>query len=303
VSRVNEILAKCELYNMKIKPIAFDSFGARSMCTVVETKDVKIVIDPSVALAPKRYGLPPHEIEIQRKDELWSRIKSETLKADVVIITHYHYDHHNPKEPDILSDKTLLIKDPKQAINFSQMNRASYFLNLLKNLTHKPNIMSADGKSFEFGNTSIVFSKPVPHGKDTKLGYVLEVLVEERKKFLFTSDVEGIVTADQLEFVLESNPDVIFLDGPMTYMPHVFGVKVVKKSIDNLITVMEKTEVKEIVVDHHLTRDLNWKIKIDTVLAKANELGVKIKSASEFAGSEENLLEARRKELYQKSVF
>jgi len=55
---------------MKIKPIAFDSFGARSLCTLVETKDVIIIVDPSVALGPKRYGLPPHEIKIKRKDEL-----------------------------------------------------------------------------------------------------------------------------------------------------------------------------------------------------------------------------------------
>ena len=54
---------------MKIKPLAFDSFGARSMCTLVETRDIKIVIDPSVALAPKRYGLPPHEMELRKKEE------------------------------------------------------------------------------------------------------------------------------------------------------------------------------------------------------------------------------------------
>ncbi len=35
---------------MKITPLAFDSFGTRSMSTFVETKDVKILIDPGVAL-------------------------------------------------------------------------------------------------------------------------------------------------------------------------------------------------------------------------------------------------------------
>jgi len=37
---------------MKVLPVAFDSFGARSMATYVETKDVKIFIDPAVALSP-----------------------------------------------------------------------------------------------------------------------------------------------------------------------------------------------------------------------------------------------------------
>ena len=45
---------------MKIKPVASDSMGTRSMATYVETKDVKIFIDPGVALGPSRYGLPPH---------------------------------------------------------------------------------------------------------------------------------------------------------------------------------------------------------------------------------------------------
>jgi len=49
---------------MRIVPLSFDSLGARSMATYVETRDVKIFIDPGVSLAPSRYGLPPHEVEI-----------------------------------------------------------------------------------------------------------------------------------------------------------------------------------------------------------------------------------------------
>ena len=282
---------------MKIKPIAFDSFGARSMCTVVETKDVKIVIDPSVALAPKRFGLPPHELELKKKDELWNKIKEELKDADIVIITHYHYDHHNPSEPEVLNDKIILVKHPKSAINFSQMRRAHYFLNLLN-----AKVEFADSKEFVFGNTRIAFSKPVPHGKDSKLGYVLEVLIEEDIKFLFTSDVEGMPLNEQAEFVIESCPDVLFVDGPMTYMPHIFGSKLLKKSLENLNKILEKTSVKVLVLDHHLLRDLNWRVKMESLLRKAEELGVDVKSASEFAGKPENLLEARRKELYQKSL-
>ena len=50
---------------MKIIPIASDSLGVRSMATYVETKDCKILIDPSAALGPKRYGLPPHNKELE----------------------------------------------------------------------------------------------------------------------------------------------------------------------------------------------------------------------------------------------
>lgn len=282
---------------MKIRPIAFDSFGARSMCTVVETKDVKIVIDPSVALAPKRYGLPPHEIELRRKEELWNAIRREIKYADIIVITHYHYDHHNPSEPGALKGKVVLVKHPKEKINFSQMKRASYFLSLIDG-----RVEFADSRSFEFENTRIVFSKPVPHGKDSKLGYVLEVLIEEDKRFLFTSDVEGFPLDEQVKFIINSNPDILFADGPMTYMPHIYGKKLLEKSLKNILKILENTDVKVVVMDHHLLRDLNWRSKIYDVFGRAEELGVKVKSAAEFAGLEENLLEARRKELYQKSL-
>ena len=49
---------------MKIIPIASDSLGVRSMATYIETKDCKILIDPSAALSPKRYGLPAHDKEL-----------------------------------------------------------------------------------------------------------------------------------------------------------------------------------------------------------------------------------------------
>lgn len=48
---------------MHIEPLSFDSMGTRSMCTYIETEDMRIVIDPGVSLAPKRYGLPPHDRE------------------------------------------------------------------------------------------------------------------------------------------------------------------------------------------------------------------------------------------------
>ncbi len=282
---------------MKIKPLAFDSFGARSMCTLVETRDIKIVIDPSVALAPKRYGLPPHEMELRKKEELWSVIKREVKNADVVIVTHYHYDHHNPSEPEVMKGKVILVKHPKEKINMSQMKRAHYFLSLIEGDT-----IFADSKEFEFGNTRIVFSEPVPHGKDSKLGYVLEVLIEEDKKFLFTSDVEGFPLDEQSKFVIDSNPDVLFMDGPMTYMPHIYGKKLLEKSLKNVMNILESTDVKVIVMDHHLLRDLKWYNKIDEIINRAEEFNVEVKSAAKFRGIEENLLEAKRKELYQKSL-
>ena len=283
---------------MKIIPLAFDSFGARSMATFIEAK-TPIIIDPGVALGPSRYGLPPHPLEYQREAELWEKIRDYVAKAEVVVITHYHYDHHNPSEVEIFKGKKLLIKHPKDHINFSQKKRAAYFLDQLKGVTD--DIDYADGKRYEFDGIEVVISKPVFHGTNDKLGYVIEVCIDDGKqRFLFSSDVEGPAIQHQLDFMLECNAETVFIDGPMTYMlGYRYSAKSFNESVKNLISLIEKTNVKALVLDHHLTRDLKWREKLKDVFDAASEAGIKVYSAAEYAGIKEEMLEALRKELYK----
>ncbi len=284
---------------MEIIPIAFDSLGARSMCTLVKTKKINIMIDPSVALGPRRYGLPPHELEIQKMAELIGEIRKSLKMSDIVIITHYHYDHHNPDDAHLLKGKKLLLKHPKNQINRSQMERAAYFLERLKEVN--ADIDFADGKSYDFDSIHISISKPVFHGANPRLGYVTEVFIDDGDTFAFSSDVEGPIHREQLEFLIDSNAETVFIDGPMTYMlGYRFSAKSMESSINNLIELIDKTNVKTIVVDHHLTRDLNYKDRIGKVIQRGEEVGTKVISAAEFLGREDLLLEARRKELYSK---
>jgi len=280
---------------VKVIPIASDSMGVRSMATFIKS-DVNIIIDPGVALAPYRYGLPPHPIEVEKKNRFWEEIKDHIRKSDVVVITHYHYDHYNPNDVEVLNGKILLLKNPKENINKSQMRRAHLFLQKLKDFDVE--IHFCDGKSYEFENTSINFSKPVFHGVNNKLGYVLEVLIND---FLYTSDVEGPIHEDQLEFILKSDAEIVFIDGPMTYMlGYRYSIKSFEKSIENIKEILEKTNVKKLVLDHHLIRDLKWRNRMSEVFENAKKFGVKVLSIAEFKGVKEELLEAKRKELYQK---
>ncbi len=285
---------------MEIVPIAYDSMGVRSMATFVKTKDASIFIDPAVSLAPSRYGLPPHEIEIKTMNEKWKEIKKRVEKSDVIVITHYHYDHHNPNEVEIFEGKTLLLKHPKEKINRSQMGRAVHFLDELKKV--KVDIDYCDGKEYEFGNVSVEISNPVFHGANDKLGYVVEVYIDNGDcTFLFSSDVEGPIHDHQLEFMLEKNAEIVFIDGPMTYMMgYRFSRKSFENSVENLKKLIEDTDIKKLVIDHHLTRDLKWREKMHEVFEKGEEHGVDVMSAANFAGLEDNLLEARRDELYGK---
>ncbi|AEA46408.1 hypothetical protein [Archaeoglobus veneficus] len=282
---------------MKIIPLAFDSFGARSMATFIEA-ETSVVIDPGVALGPSRYGLPPHPLEYQRESELWDKIKKYVAKADVSVITHYHYDHHNPNEVEIFRGKKLLIKHPKERINFSQKKRAAFFLNQLKGITD--DIDYADGKRYEFDGIELTISKPVFHGTNDRLGYVIEVCIDDGKqRFLFSSDVEGPAIQHQLDFMLECNAETVFIDGPMTYMlGYRYSAKSLSESIKNLTALIERTNVKTLVLDHHLARDLKWRERLKDLFEKANEAGARVCSAAEFAGIREEMLEALRKELY-----
>ena len=284
---------------MKILPIAFDSMGTRSMCTFVKTKDVKILIDPGVALGPSRYGLPPHPIEIQQRKEHWQAIVKYAMQADVLIVTHYHYDHHRPDENlEIYEDKTVFVKHPEENINKSQKERAGYFLSKIEDIAKS--IQYADGKEFLFGNTKIKFSQAVFHGTNAKLGYVIETLIDDGYRFIHTSDVEGPSIAEQVEFILQNRPNLVILDGPLSYMlGYRYSYKSLQLAVENMIKIANMDSIETLIVDHHFLRDLKWKQRIASVFDAANRKGAKVLTAAEYAGKPVKMLEAHRKELYE----
>lgn len=284
----------------RIVPLAFDSFGVRSMATFVETDDLKILIDPGVSLAPIRYGLEPHPLEWRRLDETWNVIKEYAAESEVLVVTHYHYDHHDPDYPELYRGKTVFIKHPTENINRSQKNRAAYFLEAIKGLPKKLEI--ADGKSFQLGKTLLRFSKAVCHGTNPRLGYVTETCIKSNsEKFLHTSDVEGPSLEDQIAFILEEKPNVLCVDGPMTYMlGYRYSFKSLEISNANLIKAIREANLHTLVLDHHFLRDLNYKMRIKPVFEEAQRRDVKVLTAAEFAGRKIEMLEALRKELYAK---
>jgi predicted metallo-beta-lactamase superfamily hydrolase len=284
----------------RIIPLAIDSFGVRSMATFVETDDLKVLIDPGVALAPVRYGLEPHPLEWQRLEETWETIKQYAENADVLIVTHYHYDHHDPDSPELYKNKTVFIKHPTQSINLNQRERAALFLEGIKGMPKKSEV--ADGKNFQLGKTFINFSKAVCHGTNPRLGYVVEVSIKSNdEKFLYTSDVEGPSLEDQIAFILEEKPDFLFVDGAMTYMlGYRYSFKSLELSNNNLVKVIKKTNLYTLVLDHHLLRDLDYRARIKPIYEAAEKRGVKVVTAAEFCGRRIEMLEALRRELYAK---
>ncbi len=265
------------------------------MATVVETSNLKVFIDPSVALAPRRYGLPPHEKEMERMRELAKEIEEEAMDSDVIIVTHYHYDHFDLGRKISLSiykDKDVLIKHPRENINRSQkVERAPLFLKSIEGLPRR--LEFADGREFKYGPTTIKFSKAVPHGTNTRLGYVVEVLIEsEGERFLFSSDVEGPSLEEQANFIVEADPHIVVIDGPMTYMLGFrYSADSLNRSIENVSRILDLPSLDLLVMDHHLCRELAFRERL-------HPISNRFKTAAEASGKANNLLEARRRELY-----
>ncbi len=111
---------------MDFELVWFDSFGAKSSCVLVETKDVSILIDPGVATMHRSFpaSLPKKLFWLEKG---WHEVEKAARRADVVVVTHYHYDHHSPDRIHIYEGKLLLTKDPNKYINDSQRGRALRF--------------------------------------------------------------------------------------------------------------------------------------------------------------------------------
>ncbi|TLZ58743.1 MAG: hypothetical protein E6K16_08245, partial [Methanobacteriota archaeon] len=282
---------------MKITPLAADSLGARSMATLVTTSDVAILIDPGVRLGPYRYDLPPHELEEDRRRDLWRAVRDAAKKADVLTVSHYHFDHHEPDAPSIYKGKRAFLKDGKFHINRSQRERASAFVKALKKYPEE--IQVSDGNALTVGGTEIVFSPAVPHGYSDELGYVVMVRISQGgETFVHTSDVQGPPLKEQLAFLLDSDPTVLYVDGPMTHMPENYPEEMTKRSIANLTRIIRSTAIQTLILDHHALRDRDWRVRMESVLEAGRAHDVRVVTAAEFLGKEVDQLEANRDRLY-----
>jgi len=280
---------------MKIIPIASDSLGVRSMATYVETKDCKIFIDPSAALGPKRYGLPPHQLELEALFKAKEKIAKIAKKCDILTISHYHYDHYDPNET-FYYGKKVFTKDISKNINKSQTQRGKDFKDSFEN---KCDLIYCDDSKYEIGDTELIFSPPFFHGpENVRLGYVIMTTIDDgEKKLLHASDVQGPVTKDATDYIIKQNPDLLIMDGPPTiFLGWKLSLKDLENASNNLLKIIEKLDC-EIILDHHLLRDIKYKEVFPIPYKKA---GKRVKTFAEYLGKENNTLEAHRKKLWGK---
>jgi len=300
------------LKQIHITPIAAESLGTRSMCTLVQTPDITLLLDAGISLCPWRFNLPPHPIEFQTIQTLREKIAKAADKAQIITLSHYHYDHHTPAFEDwivnwtthletahqIYQNKSLIIKNPKENINTSQQERARLFLKTGANYAKE--IHEADNKVFTYGNTKLHFSKAVPHGEDNSaMGYVIMVTVEyDNERFMFAPDIQGPMSNGTKQMILETQPSLLMLGGPPFYLA---GFRVNEAALQNALNNL-KAIVKQVpvtIIEHHTFRDENFKQNLTPVRVCADQVGHEFLTTAEFIGAENTFLEANRKNLYE----
>jgi len=286
---------------MRVIPLASESLGVRSMATFVEVKGTGVLIDPGVALGPRRYGLPPARVELETLQRMRKKLQGYARRARVITISHYHYDHHTPFfeglyessseefAREIYEGKTLLVKHPRENINFSQRKRAWAFLKNAEPMARR--VEFADGRSFDFGDFVMEFSPAVPHGREgSKLGFVVMALIEEGTgRLIHASDIQ-LLNRKAVEWIIEKVPDLLITGGPPSYLGE-RAAESWETGIRSLNRIIRETDA-EIILDHHLIRDKRYPEFFE-------ELDKRPRTFAGYLKVEDRPLEAYRRELHR----
>ncbi len=294
---------------MKFIPLAEESLGVRSVAAYLATGDVKILLDPGISLAPKRYGLPPHPREVERAKQLRERLENHVRNADILFISHYHRDHYTVPYSSIYmatdeksylkiyAGKKILMKNP-QDLNYSQRTR---YRELIKALETVGCVKEhADGVEMTIGGTYISVSKPLPHGPDnSKTGNVIALTVEEDIRLVFAPDIQGPMSEHTLTHIRKSKPQTLVIGGPPLYLTNAFTPEQLQLSKKNLLKILDIPTLETLVITHHTLRQANWREELHEIFKEAGQKGINITTYAELLGRDEELLESMRRQLYE----
>jgi len=283
---------------------ASDSTGVRSMANFFTAENgIKIAIDPGAALAPKRYGLPPHQLEIEELEKRLRLIEEGLEDSNVVLITHYHRDHY-PFEDfliDSLKGKTVVMKHPEVEINYSQKLRGMMFLRELKKRGVVPIV--SNGIEMRFGELKIVMDGLMWHGEPkTMLGKVASFYIEDGEdRYYFASDSQGPIDPEGAAKICRRRPSLLYISGPPVYLSKE-GSSASSAGLKNLEAMIREKCFNELIVDHHFAREYGYHSRIEALDDIGRKHGVRVYDVPDFTGVERRPLESMRNILYKEEA-
>src|SRR3989442_10307186 len=89
---------------------------------------------------------------------------------------------------------------------------------------------------------------------------------------------------EQLSFLIDAQPTVLYVDGPMTHMPEHYPQEHTKRSLAHLVRIIRTTDVRTLILDHHILRDREWRSRLGPGFPAGKEEHVAALSAREGAG-------------------
>jgi len=299
---------------IQVRPLAAESLGVRSMATFIETPDVKILFDAGAALG-FRAGLLPHPEEYAALAYARQEIRDFAAKADIITISHYHFDHYTApwKQLDtvwtwsdvnesetIYGGRVVYAKDYRDAINPSQRRRGYIFHKIAEKFVGE--LRTSDSESFDIGTTHLQFTPPLAHGEEEQsLGYTVGLSIGRgNDKVMICSDIQGPVSETTLKYILGMNPQLLILGGPPLYLEgYRISADSISRACSNLRSLVKS--IPRIIVDHHLLRSEDGLKTVFSERKIAEKHGNHVQTMAEFSGRENRLLEARRRRLYEES--
>jgi len=151
-------------------------------------------------------------------------------------------------------------------------------------------IKFADSRSFKYKDLEIKFTEPIYHGIEySKTGWVLGVVFKYLdRKIIYSSDIQGPTIEDYAYWIIREDPDILFLDGPPTYLiPYMFNLINFRRTIENIKRIIkESNSLKLVIYDHHLTRDIKFKEKIGELYKFSKEYNIELLDVAEYLGLE-----------------
>jgi len=270
------------------------------------------------------HTLPSEENNIYRGKTLWMKDPNQWINhSQWERAREFLYELHQTCLEKSLDDKSIRpvntsFDDPIKNLNFACMKDYGDYQKRREELLQKGQkwfertsriwsenpwvkefkskniqVIFADGKEFEIGKTKIKITPPLFHGIEyDRVGWVIALVIEHnRKKILYSSDLQGPTIEDYAEWIIDENPDLLILDGPASYL---FGYMVnrinLQRAIDNMIAIIKKIKAKLIIYDHHLLRDHLYKERMAEVYREAKKSRKRVITAAEWFGKEPLIL-------------
>ena len=138
------------------------------------------------------------------------------------------------------------------------------------------------------------FSKPVPHVvSEHNLEKVIMTRIEGDCIFVHASDIQ-LLNNEAVSKIVSWGPDVVLASGPPLYLCRLSKDQV-KEAWENAIRLSQKVDT--LILDHHLMRSYDG---FEWVEMLSDETNKKIMCGADFMKKPRMLLEAQRKDLYEK---